>query len=135
MTTQESSPPAAEPDLFTLFTEQQFPSGPVDADTQSLLDLLHGDPLHETDRAAVVAAILAAAAANEGRVDPNRVRALIPDSVFPRVTSAVYNSLARKGVLTVDGWTVSEDASGRNVGKPCRLYRLHSVPSDLGAAA
>ncbi|OXM73073.1 MULTISPECIES: hypothetical protein [Amycolatopsis] len=104
----------------------RFPSAPVDADTESILQLVAGDPLHEDDRAAVVRAILAAAAADGGRVDPNAVRKLIPDNVYPRVIGATYLTLAKKGLLVVDGWTVSEDRAGRNTGKPCRLYRLNT---------
>lgn len=106
-----------------------FPSGRIDSATESILELVAGDPLHEDDRAAVVRAILAAAAADNGRVDPNQVRKLIPDNVYPRVTGAVYQSLAKKGVLVVDGWTVSEDTTGRNTGKPCRVYRLQILGS------
>lgn len=112
-----------------------FPSNPVDEDTRSLLELIDGDPLHDRDRAAVIAAIMAAAAADGGRVDPNQVRKLIPDNVFHKIVGPTYMALARKGVLEVDGWTVSEDRRGRNSGKPARCYRLISLPSRLDGAA
>ena len=59
---------------------------------------------------------------------------MIPTSVYPRVTGAVYNSLARKGVLRPDGWVVNDDASGHNAGKPIRRYRLRQrIPGSHAA--
>lgn len=121
-----------------------FPSGPADPDTRALLELIAGDPIHEDDRAAVVGAIVAAARANGGRVDPNEVRKRLDGSVYPRVVGATYQSLAAKGVLVPDGWTISQDKHGRNSGKPARKYRLRagvnvvasrSVGDDRGTAA
>ncbi|MFD4250402.1 hypothetical protein ACFWQL_11750 [Amycolatopsis thermoflava] len=101
-----------------------YPSAPVDAETASLLRLIAGDPLHAEDRAAVARAILAAAAADGGRVDPNQVRKRIPATVYPRVIGAVYQALARAGVLQSEGWTISDDRRGRNSGRPARVYRM-----------
>lgn len=113
--------------------ELRFPSSPVDPDTAELLELIHGDPLHDRDRAEIVEAILAEAAEHDGVVDPNGVRSRLGDHVFPRLVGAVYNSLARRGVLTVDGWTVSTDRRGRNAGRPCRRYRLRASTQKVGA--
>lgn len=100
-----------------------FPSNPADADAVALLDLIAGDPVHEADRLAVVEAICAVAAEQDGRVDPNAVRERIPAWVYPRVTGSVYSALARQGLLTVDGWTLNDDVKSRNRGKPTRTYQ------------
>ncbi|HET6908877.1 MAG TPA: hypothetical protein VFH54_06015 [Mycobacteriales bacterium] len=84
--------------------------------------LVVGDPVHEREREAVVAAIRSDAAANDGHVDPNRVRELVPAWVGPRVVSATYNALRTRRLLIPAGWTTNTDRRGRNVGKPIRTY-------------
>ncbi len=105
-----------------------FPSAPVDDGTASLLALLNGDPIHDGDRQRICQAIRDTALTNNGRVNPNVVRRRLTYNgalmVYPRIVGAVYHSLARAGVLVPDGWTVSDDRSGGNRGKPARLYRL-----------
>jgi len=96
----------------------------TDDETAAILRLVSGDPIHERDRAAVVAAIVAAAQEDDGYVDPNLVRSRLSGRVYPRVTGATYYALRRAGVLEPAGWTVSTDTAGRNTGKPCRMYRL-----------
>lgn len=131
---RESSSQDEQPDLFTPF--EDIHSGRVDPDTEALCLLIAGDPLHAADRAALIAAIFAAAAADGGHVDPNAVRKLVPASVYPRIFGPTYLSLTRKGILTFDSWTVNEDVAGGNSGKPARTYRLNWSPSAaLGAAA
>lgn len=109
-----------------------FPSTAVDPDTASLLELIDGDPLHETDRAAVIDAILAVARAHGGEINPNLVRERIPRSVYHRVVGSTYRSLTQRGIIAVAGWVVSEDKHGRNSGKPARKYRLVRM---IGGAA
>lgn len=111
-----------------------FPSSPVDADTAAILDLIHGDPLHDRDRAAVIGAIVSVARDSGGVVDPNAVRERLAGLVFPRLVGAVYQSLAKRGVLVAEGWTISRDKVGRNSGKPCRRYRLRPSMLREGAA-
>lgn len=123
------------PNLFDFFDKSEYPSGAIDADTAAICDLINGDPLHAADRAAIVSAVLAAAAADGGRVDPNRVRKLIPDSVYPRIIGSTYQGLVKQGVLAFTGWTISEDSAGNNVGKPARVYHLQDLQKALGMAA
>lgn len=104
--------------------ELQFPSSAVDAETAAICDLVHGDPLHERDRAAVVAAIMSVAKSNNGVVDVNKVRKAVPPWVFPRIFGPVYRALVIQGVLTQIGWTINDDKAGNNTGKPSRVYRL-----------
>ena len=106
-----------------------FPSAPVDADTASLLDLIDGDPIHERDRATVVAAILEDANTHCGELDPNRLRVLLTDErgdyrVYPAVVGATVFSLRSRGVLIPEGWTLSLDKRSGNSGKPIRTYRV-----------
>ncbi|GAA5119076.1 hypothetical protein [Haloechinothrix salitolerans] len=109
-----------------------FPSSSVDSDTAELLALINGDPLHDRDRAAVIGAILSVGRDNGGVVDPNDVRSRLGGSVYPRVVGAVYQSLAKRGVLVGDGWVISKDRRGRNSGKPCRRYRLRASTREVG---
>ena len=95
----------------------------VDPATQALLDLIHGDPIHDRDREAVVNAIRAAVR-DDGTVCGNDWRRLVPQWVYPRVVGATVNALARAGVLRATGeWVASDDLAGRNSGKPVRVYR------------
>lgn len=95
----------------------------VDPATQALLDLIHGDPIHDRDREAVVNAIRTAVR-DDGTVCGNDWRRLIPQWVYPRVVGATVNALARAGVLRATGeWVASDDLAGRNSGKPVRVYR------------
>ena len=94
----------------------------------SLLDLIATDFAHRDDRAKVESAIRADAALHSGEINPNRVRAALTNdyglTVYPRVLSAVYSSLARAGVIEHAGWTENTDRRGGNAGKPARLWRL-----------
>lgn len=95
----------------------------VNPATQALLDLIHGDPIHDRDREAVVDAIRAAVT-DDGTVCGNDWRVRIPSWVYPRVVGATVNALARAGVLRATGeWVASDDFAGRNSGKPVRVYR------------
>jgi len=50
--------------------------------------------------------------------------------VYPRLLGAIYQALAKKGVLEFAGWTTSTDTRGRNAGRPARSYRLTRLPED-----
>ena len=96
---------------------------PVDEQTASLLALIDGDPLHAEDRRTVVEAILATAADDGGRVDPNRLRNwLYEDGVS-------VASLRHKGVLEEIGWTTTTGSVSGNNGRPARIYRLVKRPT------
>lgn len=109
----------------------RLPSAPVDQHTADVLALMRVDPIHDRDRARIIAAILSDAVSHRGMVDPNRVRAALTDrhgdlTVNPPVVGATYHGLARKSVIVPAGWVVNNDRSG-NAGKPARLYRLSSA--------
>ena len=100
---------------------------PVDQQTASLLALIDGDPLHATDRARVLAAILETAAEHDGRVMPNELRALLHNeqgsTVYPPVIGATVNALKRAGRLVFEHeWQVTEGSTTGNDGKPARVY-------------
>ena len=105
-----------------------LPSAPVDDRTASLLALVSGDPIHAEDRRRVVEAIRQAAAIDSNVVDPNRLRWLLTDiygnsSVYPNVIGAVVQALAKRGVLTPDGWVVTTGSRSGNSGRPARRWR------------
>lgn len=102
----------------------------IDDETAAILRLVHGDRIHERDRAEVVRAIVAAAEDDDGLVDPGEVRLRLSGRAYPRVVGATYAALRRAGVLVPVGWTISTDVSGGNAGRPARTYRLAFVPDD-----
>lgn len=95
----------------------------VDEMTGSLLDLIVDCWTHEAQRAEVERVIHQVADENLGRIDPNVVRARIPAWVQPQVVGPTYRALCRAKVIRPEGWVVSDDAKGRNSGKPARAYR------------
>lgn len=113
----------SDPTLFDV------PSRPVTEETESILALMAGDPIHAGDRERIVTAILYCANHSRDLVNPNMVRARLsnPDGslqVYPRLMGAVYRQLCVLGVLTRAGWAVNEDRHGRNAGRPMLCYRL-----------
>lgn len=110
-----------------------MPSAPVSEEIDALLCLIAGDPVHDSDRRVIVAAILAEARARGPRLDPNRLRARLRDEhgrskVNPRVVGGVMHALARARVLRPDGWVTSTDREGRNAGRPARVWALVGDP-------
>ena len=102
--------------------DRKYIDGP-DPLTQSILALIDGDPIHARDREAIVDAIRASVDDN-GCTSANHWRGLIPVWVYHRCIGATVNALAKGGHLTPTGdWVISDDARGRNVGKPMRVYR------------
>lgn len=95
--------------------------------TEAVTSLLTADPSHAADIQAVIDAIEMTAAANDGQVDPNAVRRLLPAWVQPQVVGAVYNQLQAQRRLERIGWTTNEDRRGRNAGKPLPLYQLRDA--------
>lgn len=102
-----------------------YPSAPVDAETQSTLDLMTLDPSHRTDRDIITAAIETVAARNGGDVDPNELRAEVHGLVQPNVIGATVNALARSGRLVHSGWVITRGSTSGNDGRPARKYRLN----------
>lgn len=113
-----------------------IPRAGIDEHTQAVLALVRGNPLHDRDRERIVRAIVTDARAHDGHVDPNRVRrALTHDSgedllVYPRVIGAVYSALTATGALVFTGYVDSDDAHGKNRGKPARCYLLTRLPHE-----
>jgi hypothetical protein len=115
------------------------PPRPSTTEVQAIVDLLNGDPLHDTDRARIVDAIVTDAHEHDGVVDPNRVRARLTRVnadgstdlvVYPRVIGAVYQGLTKAGALEFAGWIDSTDTRGGNAGRPARSYRLTRLPEE-----
>lgn len=107
-----------------------FAPAPVDPDTAALLDTLASDwrPFAAADRNRIAAAIRADAAAHNGSVSPNRVRAALAalplaEQPKPQSVGPVYRALCLAGVLIPAGLEVSDDRRGRNSGKLGRAYR------------
>ena len=103
--------------------------GDPDPGTVATLDTVDTDWRKERDRAAIDDAVRAVAAANDGVVSTNALRAelttrygvgyvVAPQAIGPRLAA-----LTRAGVREVIGWETSTDAAGRNVGKPQKLRR------------
>lgn len=103
------------------FADDVYLAG-MDPITAAILDLISGDPIHERDREAIVDAIRASVRP-DGTTDANAWRPLVPKWCFPNVVGATVNALVRQGYLVPTGeWQISDDARGRNQGKPCRRY-------------
>lgn len=60
-----------------------------------------------------------------GCIDPNALRPLLRNHVAPNRIGAFTNRAKAEGLIVDTGeWQTSDDAEGRNAGKPCRVYRL-----------
>lgn len=90
---------------------------------------------HVNERDVIERAIEACAVVNQGRVDPNVVRELLPPGITPQLIGAVYNVLRRRGRLEPVEQGVSTDTQGRNVGKPTTVYRLVPTASERTQSA
>lgn len=109
---------------------------PVDSPTSDLLALVATDKMHprpgeEWDT--YVTALHAAADAT-GRIDPNRLRPLLRGVVAPRRIGAFTHRAVTSGLVAYTGeWVVSDDTTGRNAGRPCRVLRLQTpLPGHSG---
>lgn len=68
---------------------------------------------------------LRTAADSDGVIRPNVLRPLIRGKVAPRRIGAFTNRALADGLVAYTGeWQVSDDAAGRNGGKPMRIMRL-----------
>ena len=94
---------------------------------EAVTALITADPSHAEDVQTVIDAIEMVARDNDGQVDPNAVRRLLPAHVHPQTIGAVYNQLTSRGRLERIGWTTNEDRAGRNYGKPLALYELREA--------
>lgn len=84
--------------------------------------------VHGEDHKRIDAAMRKVARANEGFVDPNKVRTALTNNwgltVDPRVLSARYMFLRGRKIIARAGTIVNLDAAGRNQGKPMWLYEV-----------
>ncbi|WP_430600299.1 hypothetical protein [Brevibacterium sp. K72] len=84
--------------------------------------------LHGRDQKRIEAAMRAVARADDGFLDPNKVRAELTNeyglTVNPRVLSARYRLLHRRRVIVHAGTTKNQDVAGGNHGKPMWLYEV-----------
>jgi hypothetical protein len=96
----------------------------VDTATGSLLDLIADSDDHAHHRTEIERIILAVALEHDGHIDPNTVRRRLPVWVQPQLVGPTYRALALAREIEPAGWTTSDDAKGRNSGKPLRTYRL-----------
>lgn len=98
---------------------------PIDDETTSLLTLVasEGHPSADYEWLHFQLAVRQIARANHGHVSQNALRPLIRGQVAPRRIGAFYHRACAQGLLVATGqWEVSDDAIGRNKGRPARLY-------------
>jgi hypothetical protein len=96
----------------------------VDIATGDLLDLIADAENLGHDRAEVERAIWAVAVDNNGHIDPNLVRRILPGWVKPQAVGPTYRAMTLTGDIEPDVWTTNDDTRGRNSGKPLRTYRI-----------
>lgn len=106
----------------------------VDDDTATLLDELAED--REPTRAAVLVedpvdpewkaftdALAKVTREHHGRVSPNHVRPLIAGHIKARRVGPFYRRACLEGLLLpTQDWDVSDDTTGKNAGRPVRVY-------------
>lgn len=99
----------------------------VDNYTADLLTLVANDQMTPTpDREWIVYVnALTILAETYGVIRPNDLRPLLRNHVAPRRIGAFTLRAKAEGLIVDTGeWQTSDDAEGRNAGKPCRVYRL-----------
>lgn len=97
----------------------------IDDPTADLLSLVadQGHVSADHEWALFRSALETVAAITGGTVTPNLMRPRITGQVAPRRIGAFYSRACREGLIRFDGeWEVSDDAAGRNVGKPSKCY-------------
>lgn len=107
-----------------------IPFAPVDEQTSDLLDLIADDGHVSVDYEwETFKTILHSVATLHGRVSPNAMRPKLTQ-VAPRRIGPFYKRACREGLIEWRGdYETSDDAKGRNTGRPCRVYAY------LGGAA
>ncbi len=112
-----------------------LPFAPVDDYTADLLSLVADERHPSTDYEwQLFKECLVTASRFDGMVRPNDMRPMLAGRVAPRRIGSFYRKACLEGLIrATDEWQTSNDAHGRNVGKPARIYRRTSVgspPSD-----
>jgi hypothetical protein len=99
----------------------------TDEQTASLLDLLADDgsvsPSKEQEWSVFLLALVTAKTRDGGVIRANRMRPMVRDKVAPQRIGPFYRRACLEGLIVADGWEVSDDAEGKNSGKPARTYR------------
>lgn len=108
---------------------------PVDEQTGSLLDLIADDEHPSVDYEwDIFRQAILQAADPIGVVRQNSVRPLIAGKIAPRRVGPMYRRACREGLIyATDQWEQSDDKSGKNAGRPVRIYRRKPAP--IGGAA
>jgi len=99
---------------------------PVDDSTADLLSLVAdtNHPSAEFEWRAFVGVLSATAHLHGGRLDQNDYREQLRGVVAPRRIGAFVNKAkAERLIVETDEWSVSADTTGRNAGRPMRVYR------------
>lgn len=98
----------------------------VDSDTGDLLDLLSEEhpAIPEEDRQwEHFVRVLRSVAGIDGVIDQNYVRPRLRGEIKPQRIGAFYHRAAKSGLIRAEGWNESNDLTGKNSGKPTRVYR------------
>jgi len=98
----------------------------VDSPTADLLALVNDEthPSVDFEWQEWLNAARHVASANDGIVDPNRLRELVRGVVAPKRCGAFVHRALTSGLMVPTGeWVVSTDRQGKNGGKPCRVHK------------
>lgn len=106
-----------------------LPFAPVDDYTADLLSLVADTDHPSTDHEwTIFREALITASLFDGIVRPNDMRPMLAGRVAPRRIGSFYRKACLEGlIVATDEWQTSDDSHGRNVGKPCRIYRRTSA--------
>lgn len=99
---------------------------PIDDSTADLLTLVADTdhPSVDFEWQAFVGVLSATASLHEGRLDQNDYREQLRGVVAPRRIGAFVNKAKAEHLIAeTDEWSVSTDRTGRNAGRPMRVYR------------
>lgn len=98
---------------------------PVDEQTGNLLDFLadDGTAQREAQFAAFVAILRHVAKHNDGAISPNDTRVHTRAEIDPPRVGPFFRRAQLEGLIVAAGWAVSDDAEGKNAGRPARTYR------------
>lgn len=104
----------------------------VDNYTSDLLSLVATDPHPSADFEwrAFIGVLSATALLHDNRLDQNDYREQLRGVVAPRRIGAFVNRAKAEHLIADTGeWSVSTDTTGRNAGRPMRVYRWLAHPA------
>lgn len=106
------------------------------SDQADLLALMDADPIHASDKEAVVCAVREAARLNHGLITRDDVRPHVPEWVFHKTVGSTIAGLVASRVLTWTGaWRSSNDTASRNAGKGAKVYSVDLTASVFSAGS